>query len=201
MRFLGFNGQERRIEAFNAVRERSAFEIICETGSSCGHTSAWLAELTGLPVVTMEVQEVPWRESQKNTVGLDVRCLLGDSRTFLSALLDGHPRTFFYLDAHWGPELPLAEEIDIIASRWADFVILIDDFKVPEDDGYRFDDYGCESVIALPLISPVLAKHTLTPYFPVAPSNTETGAVRGSCWIASHSMEPILSALPTHLRK
>ena len=199
MKFSGFNGQQRRIDVFNAVRTLAQFQAIVETGSSCGHTAGWLAELTGLNVITMEIESVPWQEAMKNTEGYNVRCLLGDSRELLR-VISSHQRTFFYLDAHWGEELPLPNEINVIAERWKDFIILIDDFKVPDDEGYRFDDYGKSKVIALPLIRDVLAKHNLTPFFPVAPSKTETGAMRGSCWIASPSLQHVLSALPGHLR-
>jgi hypothetical protein len=44
---------------------------------------------------------------------------------------------FFYLDAHWNEDLPLAEEIDLIFSRSPCAVVMIDDFEVPGDPGFR----------------------------------------------------------------
>jgi hypothetical protein len=49
---------------------------------------------------------------------------------------------FFHLDAHWEGDLPLQEEIEIILGRFPNFLIMIDDFRVPGDSGYGFDDYG-----------------------------------------------------------
>ncbi len=53
----------------------------------------------------------------------------------------------FYLDAHWEAHLPLAEEIDVIARHCADPLILVDDFEVPGDPDYTFDDYGDGAVL------------------------------------------------------
>ncbi len=49
---------------------------------------------------------------------------------------------FIYLDAHWEDDLPLAEELRIIAGAWRSAVVMIDDFQVSDDDGYGFDDFG-----------------------------------------------------------
>ena len=48
----------------------------------------------------------------------------------------------FHVEAMLRHHLPLADEIEIISGGWPDFVIMIDDFCVPGDDGYEFDDYG-----------------------------------------------------------
>ena len=47
---------------------------------------------------------------------------------------------FIYLDAHWNDDLPLPEEIDIIAKDLRNFFIFVDDFQQP-DAGYGFDRY------------------------------------------------------------
>ena len=65
---------------------------------------------------------------------------LKDSRNFLRDLRQSEPAAktvFFYLDAHWYDDLPLAEEMDLIGSYWKNYVILIDDFQVPDDRNYH----------------------------------------------------------------
>ena len=47
---------------------------------------------------------------------------------------------FFYLDAH-SDDYPLADEIIYIFNNYKNFVMLIDDFQVPNDDGYGYDSY------------------------------------------------------------
>ena len=68
---------------------------------------------------------------------------------------------FFYLDAHWNDDLPLADEIDIIFSRCPWAVVMIDDFEVPSDPGYQFDDYGPGKALVLGYIRPAVLAHEL----------------------------------------
>ena len=48
---------------------------------------------------------------------------------------------FIYLDAHWEEDLPLAEELAVIARATTRCIVMIDDFQVP-GDGYAYDNYG-----------------------------------------------------------
>lgn len=50
----------------------------------------------------------------------------------------------FYLDAHWAVECPLREELEVIARKQQCGVIVIDDFRVPWDDGFGYDEYNGE---------------------------------------------------------
>src|SRR6185295_75953 len=93
---------------------------------------------------------------------------------------------FFYLDAHWYDDLPLAKEVDLIASHRKRFVVMIDDFKVSDDPGYDFDDYGNGKALALPLIKESIAAHQLGAFFPAAAARDETGAQRGCVVLASN---------------
>jgi hypothetical protein len=111
-----------------------------------------------------------------------------DSRRFLQKLSQGdvaQKLVFFYLDAHWYDDLPLNEEVGIIANHWREFVIMIDDFQVPDDLGYSYDDYGPGKALTLDLIIPSVEKHRLGVYFPAARSTEETGARRGCVVLAS----------------
>jgi hypothetical protein len=49
---------------------------------------------------------------------------------------------FFYLDAHWSEDLPLADETEFIIRNLNTFTIMIDDFEVPRDSGFAYNDYG-----------------------------------------------------------
>ena len=49
-------------------------------------------------------------------------------------------RAFVYLDAHWYKELPLDEELRIL-EKYREVVIVIDDFQVPENSLWKFDNY------------------------------------------------------------
>jgi hypothetical protein len=38
--------------------------------------------------------------------------------------------------------LPLAEELEVVFNWDSDAIVIIDDFQVSNDPGYRYDDYG-----------------------------------------------------------
>jgi prepilin-type processing-associated H-X9-DG protein len=71
----------------------------------------------------------------------------------------GNKTTFLYLDGHWYADLPLQEEIDLIAANWNGFCILIDDFRAPGDEGYGYDFYSFGS-LELDLIQNSIANMT-----------------------------------------
>jgi hypothetical protein len=53
---------------------------------------------------------------------------------------------------------------------------MIDDFEVPGDPGFGYDDYGSEKALNQKYIAP---PHGLTIFYPSAPSREETGRWRG----------------------
>ncbi len=143
-----------------------------------------MAANLGVPVFTVE--------SDRRTYGFATARLrrhrgvtleFGDSRRFLRELIGnaGLPRArvFFYLDAHWGEDLPLVSELEIICLGAPEALIMIDDFQVPGDSGYGFDDFGPGRVLTDELIDPIVERFGLTQYYPAIPSAEETGARRG----------------------
>lgn len=66
----------------------------------------------------------------------------------------GYGRLFAYLDAHWGEDLPLAEKLEIVFSWDSDAIVMIDDFQVPDDPGYAYDDYGPGKALTPDLVDP-----------------------------------------------
>ena len=104
---------------------------------------------------------------------------------------------FAYLDAHWGPDLPLREELEIIAAHWKRAVVMVDDFEVPGDSGYGFDDYGDGAALTESYLRRAAALGSWTVRYPVAPSTVETGSRRGCCVLTSPAVEirtPALSS-------
>jgi predicted O-methyltransferase YrrM len=180
-----FNGQQFRQYLFRGIVEVFKPAAIIETGTFLGTTTEFLAN-TQLPVFSIE--ENPrnygfararlWR--RKN-----VRLLCGDSRQMLRALLVGplrdlsHSNLFFYLDAHWNNDLPLLEELEAIYSQCSSAVVMIDDFEVSGEPGYRYDDYGAGKVLTLKTIKSIIGKYQLTVTYPSASAAEEGGARRG----------------------
>ncbi len=179
----GFNGQIRRREIFFDLNKALSFNALVETGSLRGSTSELLSTQTNAPLYAVEINPRHYYYTsfrlQKNP---NARIFLGDSVSFLKRLQNdrGFPKrdVFFYLDAHWLNYLPLRDELEIIAKNFAQSVIMIDDFQVPDDPGYGFDDYGPGKKLCLEYLQ--LETYTnLKAFFPAAHSSTETGARRG----------------------
>jgi hypothetical protein len=188
------NGQDHRKKMVEAFIRDVPLDAIVETGTYRGTTTSYLASLTPLPIYTVEYDV--------RTQGFGALALLrfrnvhrfgGDSRKFLRTLASNPKLSgktiFFYLDAHWGEDLPLAEELDIICKTWSRALILIDDFQVPDDPGYTYDDYGPGKALNVPYIKPAVEEFRLYTFFPSLSSRDETGKKRGSITLAA---DPVL---------
>ena len=212
-----FNGQTARQALFIDIIANARPHAIVETGTFLGATTELMSQ-TGLPVFTIELDPRNygfararfWRRR-------NVKLFHGDSRTALLGLFDGALNSFsslvvfFYLDAHWNDDLPLAEEIDIIFGRCPLAVIMIDDFEVPSDAGYGYDDYGPGKALVLDYIRPAISAHHLQAFYPSTPSVedypstpmaaaglTAPGRLRRGCVVLAKKdcHGPLLSSIP-----
>ena len=184
------NGQQgRQAIVLEAVR-RCAFRQIVETGTFRGASTEWFSQF-GLPVYSVEINERAAHFSglrlRKNNL---VHLATGDSAAFLRSLVREPERlvpTFFYLDAHWGERLPLREELEVIRANFPSAVIMVDDFAVPDDPGYGFDDYGPQKRLDIDYLSRSGVSE-LTPMFPRLASSQESGSRRGCVVLATSDM-------------
>lgn len=185
-----FNGQPLRQALFQDLV--SYFEpcALIETGTYRGATTQFFAD-TGLPVFSIEANPRNYGFARARLWHFgNVQLFLDDSRRGLSRVFAGPARPFlrrnlfFYLDAHWGEHLPLFDELQLILGECLAPVIMIDDFKVPNDAGYEFDDYGPGKSLTLALIEPLINREHLSIFFPTAPAEEEGGARRGCVVLA-----------------
>jgi hypothetical protein len=188
-----FNGQSHRQKMVQAFIRQLPLDAIVETGTYRGTTTAYLAGLTPLPIYTVEIsprfQGFNWLALRrfKNVLRFG-----GDSRAFLRTLTSTKPEAdkavLFYLDAHWNADCPLVEELEIIFGHWRRALVLVDDFRVDDDPGYGFDDYGSGNALTLDCIGKPLSQFGLHVFFPSAPSSAETGSKRGSVVLAADAV-------------
>lgn len=175
------NGQTARLEVCRRILTELPLEVVLETGTYRGVTTEWLATF-GKPVHSIEVEPRFHHFARRRLAPCpNVSLVLGDSETAIEGELAETLRdrsVFAYLDAHWREHLPLREEITAIGELAQDFVILIDDFEVPDDKGYVFDDYGPTGACTLAFIAPALPRGTAI-YHPTTPAEHETGRRTG----------------------
>ena len=187
------NGQDGRQAIVKELLKVVAFAEVVETGTFRGSTTEFLAQASTLPVTTVEAVPRNYEYAKQRLNGFPtVRVSQGDSRDFLRQLSANAAQApvLFYLDAHWAEDLPLGGELEIIERSWAQAVVLVDDFEVPGDPGYGFDDYGKGKSLDHQLLdrSSVAGWDR---FAPVLPSARETGERRGCVVIAA----PAVSAL------
>lgn len=188
------NGQNGRRSLFEAIFRECAFDSVLETGTYHGTTTRYLAERTKAPVFTIERDPRCFGFAAQALRSLaDVHVCLGDSARqlpgLLASLAERQARPFVYLDAHWGVDLPLAAELSLIFGALRHSVVAVDDFRVPGDPGYGFDDYGPGATLDLATFAPLLADLGVTPFFPVLPSSQESGKQRGVVVLAGAAEE------------
>ena len=188
-----FNGQTGRQRLVQEILDKVRLDAVVETGTFRGITTEWFANHFAGPISSCEIERLYLIQAQ-HRLGCfgHVSLFQADSRDFLReriATLPATSRVLFYLDAHWKDDLPLVEELRIIASSELHWIVMIDGFKVPFDEGYSYDDYGPGKALKLDLLSFLSDSSAL--FFPRLHSSDETGAVRGTCVLASDLVRDI----------
>ena len=192
------NGQEGRQAVVLDLLRRIRFDAIVETGAFRGLTTAWLAEHFPGPVHSCEVSYRYFLQAQarlRDTANVSLAMM--DSRIFLRDLFQRKVlgnTVFFYLDAHWENDLPLREELALIFAQDIRAVVMIDDFQVPDDAGYSYDDYGPGKALTLDIMDNLAGANRLF-FYPAMRAASETGARRGFC-ICTHGMDDLLLSVP-----
>jgi tetratricopeptide (TPR) repeat protein len=176
------NGQQARLEIVTALIERCRIGRIVETGTFLGTTTEFFAAF-GIPVITAEVDARFASRARRRLYGwknVDLRAQdsLQVLREIVREDVDRDVATLFYLDAHWAEHLPLREEVEIIVANFPRALIVIDDFAVPHDQGYAFDDYGPGKRLCLEYLMQGRTR-VLELFFPSIPADQETGGKRG----------------------
>ncbi len=197
---ITLNGQDKRKEVFAEIISAVKLDGIIETGTNLGFSTGYFAAKTGLPVFSCEIDPMRFNLSQKLLLPYfsTIKLYNNNSVNFLKEFpADPKSIYFFYLDAHWYDFLPLKQEIEIISSRWEQFVIMVDDFKVEGDSGYGYDDYGSVGTLTLAYIRELVKRLNLAVYFPVFSSSEETGFRRGYIVLSRGKINASLDKLPS----
>ena len=181
-----FNAQNHRQKIFCDLASALGFASVFETGTFMGNTTGFMRKRVDCPVITCEISATFQTVAKKRLEKIDgITFMLGDSRKFLmenlsrNSLLKSKSPLFFYLDAHWHDDLPLFEEIEIIGQFARESVIMIDDFAVPGDRDYSYDNYGPGKSLDIETFGSCFANQGFCVYFPSISGKEETGGKRG----------------------
>lgn len=140
----GFEGDGFLRATVEELIKKHEIEAIFETGTYMGATTRQFAKMAP-EVYTCEVNLDFFKTASEVLRGIDnIKMTWQGSQYYLQEVLPKHKekKLFFFLDAHWGENNPLLEELRIIAENGIKPVIAIHDFKVPGKPELGYDVYG-----------------------------------------------------------
>lgn len=191
------NGQIARRDLVQKIIQNWNPAAVIETGTFRGVTTEWLAEITSIPIYTCEKNKRFFLQSRRRLAKWpNVHLALQDSRDFIRQIAGtdvSKKKVLFYLDAHWEQDLPLREEISIIFQSFDYPCVIVDDFKVPFDAGYFFDNYGPGKMLSLEILDGLLSPD-IQIAFPSTPSELDTGARRGAIILMRKESSDIIAS-------
>lgn len=160
--------------------------LIIETGTFLGDTTEFLSKYS--EVVSIEKSKLFYYLSKSRFYNeKQIQIIHGKSESELKKIKNFEEKTFFYLDAHWGDNLPLVFEIEHITNNYLNYIICIDDFAVPNDSSWSFDSY--EGVRLDINLFKNLNLENIKIYFPNYKSALESGEKRGSVFLTNSNNE------------
>ncbi len=187
-----FNGQIQRARQIRTLVNEFRPSICVETGTYFGTSTPHLASFVGGKTYTIEIDPMIYSDAKERLAQsfpmYEINCILGDSATQLNELLQifdpSSEKILAYLDAHWLYALPLMRELEILNKWGGEWIAIVDDFMVPGDAGYGFDEYGGQVIGK----TQVPANLGLKIFVPKGPSHLESGARRGTGYILSNQL-------------
>jgi cephalosporin hydroxylase len=192
------NGQFIRMQQIAKIANSMKPTHVIETGTYFAGSTGYLATLTQGQCITIEANP-KFYEIAKQNIDLNfsdgkIETLHGSSDIELPKILQKIPqdsRILAYLDAHWYEDIPIQREIWALQSWGGLWVAVVDDFKVPGDEGYGFDVYG-DLVIGPNIIPVEFFRKDMRLFVPKTSSKNETGRKKGTGYIFSFKSMDIL---------
>jgi len=138
-----FNGDYFVAEQFLFMKEKYNIKTAVELGTCLGSSAIWFAK-NFEKVITIEISVGYASIANKRIIKENlenIQLYVGDTVAVLPEIIhDINDDSIFFIDSHWGNECPMLKELQIIAKRGIKPVIVIHDFKVPNEPALGFDD-------------------------------------------------------------
>lgn len=187
------NGQRNRLRTSFLLSEILKPDYAIESGSYLGTSTQYLASLVSTKTYSIEINQefssVAKARLKEDIDANRIEIIDGNSAVQMPLILDrinpAASNVLAYLDAHWLEHIPLLEEIQSLLNWGGNFIAVIDDFYIPGDPGYGFDQYENHRVD----ISHVPVSDEISVWIPSANSSTESGARRGTAYVVSNKLK------------
>lgn len=164
---FAFHGDPQYQLLVDAILKHAQASDFVETGSFLGRSTAWVAQRwPQVQVHSTEINPEFFQTAQRRlSAWPNVHLQLGHSVQFITELVQPGKLgklPVFFLDAHWEEDWPLPRELALIRAACPRAIIIIDDFRVPTQPLFSFDDYGSDKVCAFEAILPHLSRDTMS---------------------------------------
>ena len=192
-----FNGQAIRWNTISAIARKLDASVAIETGTFLGSSTPYLSSLVSGKTYSIEISSETLRKTarrfRENHSQRNIELILGDSaieiKNVLKKLDPDKIRVIAYLDAHWLGAIPTSDELIALTQWGGTWVAIVDDFKVPHDDGYGFDLYG-DTIIGCDVVP---KESGISIFVPSVSSNLETNAKRGTGYLFNEKSKLIVN--------
>ena len=173
---LPFNGQKIRKKMIDEIFLKLKPNMIVETGTYLGNTLDYFLTFN-IPTYSIEMNEKFYYIAKSRFLeNKNLNLVLGDSASFLKELKNYEDTILVYLDAHWYSKLPLNEELEAI-SKFTNAIVLIDDFKVPGKNNWKYDSYNNTNLTIDSVDIPTVYKSFFPNYTPLEDGGLGTGCM------------------------
>lgn len=138
-----FNGDVFAINKVIHLKEKFGLTNCVETGTCFGSTTMALATIFDT-VTTIENNRIYYYMAMNRLLKVrNIEFVKGDSsQVLLKHIEKMTDKTFIFLDAHWEKSCPLIDELIQIGNAKIRPVIMIHDFKVPNEPELGYDSYN-----------------------------------------------------------
>jgi len=175
-----------------------ACDAVLETGCFLGDTTDYLARrYPGLPVWSCDIDAGSAGFTASRVAGYanaSVTC--EDSPQMLRRAFGEFSRPLAFLDAHWGPDWPLATELDIVVA--SEGIAVVHDFDIGHER-FSFDAYGdlaCGPGILERMAEPPARYWVLDPAAPLPVPCLQVGRRAGVAVVAGARHWPAAGTCP-----
>ena len=170
---VGFHGDRILLSLVDHIITSAGITCFVETGSNVGSTVIYIAKrYPEISCYSCEPDRRAFELAEQNADGLDnVELYNLPSQEFLKILEMEIPdiktrKTLFWLDAHgYGFPWPLKEEVAFVTGEMKQGYMLIDDFKVPDNEAFGYDSYDGQ-VCSFDYIKDSIAPRDFNLYYP-----------------------------------
>lgn len=143
----GFHADPNLMALVDLIIHSSNIRVFIETGTESGSTLGYIARTyPDIECFSCEADKRIYQIAKQNLANHpNVTIKNKKSVRFLRELKPHLVPNLFWLDAHshgYGCSLP--EELSIILAKWESGYIFIDDFKVPDNPAFGYDEYEFE---------------------------------------------------------